>query len=207
MSKRKQGPNTARGAARTHPSSGLSATFSHKGRRRWSRCTSVWMWRDDAASPSPLVGEGARRADEGSLSSARCCVIAPTYPRASTPCDSPPSPAGRALATNVRWGISRVGGVVPWRAAVLSNRPVGYYSFLRGWLSGPAATVPLASPSNSTSVTGEAKVSLTLRSTRVEAIASPVPAHPSTRGRKAGGRSSSPSNEPCLHHFRPITRP
>src|SRR5690606_8138769 len=32
------------------------------------------------------------------------------------------SPAGRSLATNELWEISRAGGVVPRRAAVLSNR-------------------------------------------------------------------------------------
>ena len=45
-------------------------------------------------------------------------------PAESTHAILPPSPAGRALATNDRQGMSRVTEVAPWRAAVLSNRPL-----------------------------------------------------------------------------------
>src|SRR5690606_990322 len=52
-------------AFRTNPSSALSGTFSHKGRRRWSRKLGECGTTDRATIPSPLVGEGGRRPDEG----------------------------------------------------------------------------------------------------------------------------------------------
>jgi hypothetical protein len=60
--------------------------------------------------------------------------------------------AGRALATNVRWVISRAIGVVRWRAAVQSNRPVEVLLALTGVVIRPAATVPFAPPSKPTSI-------------------------------------------------------
>src|SRR5690606_7261378 len=52
-------------ACRANPSSGLSATFSHKGRRHCGTIADIADTGFAVPSPSPLVGEGARRADEG----------------------------------------------------------------------------------------------------------------------------------------------
>src|SRR5690606_26738426 len=60
-----------------NPSSGLSATFSHKGRRRRGTISPSICTELAAPSPSPLAGEGGRRPDEGLGRKAGCSVHVP----------------------------------------------------------------------------------------------------------------------------------
>ncbi|MET3927657.1 hypothetical protein ABIE28_003766 [Devosia sp. 2618] len=61
--------------ARKKPPSSVSAAPSHllpRGEKGSSAFLA--LFRRTTASPSPLVGEGARRADEGALPSANCAL-------------------------------------------------------------------------------------------------------------------------------------
>jgi len=188
------GPHRACGnhsAVLTHPSSALRAPSPTRGEGEGAAAPVSGCGEMVPQLPSPACGGRCPAGRKGGATNTASPMpydlpwpdLSPLF---RTMRFSPSSPAGRALRNERAVGdIEGRGSRLPAgrgveQPAVSLPPPFGRRPGI--------ATVPLAPPSNSTSMTGEAKVSLTLRSTRVGAIASPVPPNSPTRGGNVGGR-------------------